>query len=70
MGLDWVTTLIAPDMAFDDFKMALILLNNVESMIDETTVEEMTLMTVHTEKPAKEVRSRRQSQKSPSACAQ
>jgi hypothetical protein len=60
MGLDGVPTLIAPDMAFDDFEMTLILLNNVKSMIDETTVKEMALMCVHTEKPAERVRSLKQ----------
>jgi hypothetical protein len=43
LRLNGVAINFTPDMALDNFEMTIILLNNIQSMIDETTVEDMTL---------------------------
>ena len=47
LRLNGVAINFTPDMALENFEMTIILLNNIQSMIDETTVEDMTLSFEH-----------------------
>lgn len=48
LRLNGVAIDFAPDMAVDNFEMTIILLNNIQSMIDETAVKDMALFFVRT----------------------
>jgi hypothetical protein len=48
LRLNGVAINFTPDMALDNFEMTIILLNNIQSMIDETAVKDMALFFVRT----------------------